>query len=255
MGRSACHHNGRRRCPYDRERVQILSIATDGVLLDQMIPVEKALKIIERETTRLATENVPLSAAVGRVLAEDVAADMDLPPFDRSQMDGFALRSKDVEGSPVVLEVVGESAAGRGWHKKLKKGEAVRIMTGAPVPEGADAVQKIELTREFGAAGPDQSTDLRHSVEILHPVEKGKFIVPKGFEVKRGDAVLRAGTEISPNSIAVLAAFGYSKVKVSRLPRVTVLSTGSEIVDVGAKPKKDQIRNSNSPMLAAFLRD
>src|SRR5436190_12365247 len=103
-----------------------------------MIDISKALKMIERETTALRSEKIDLAAAVGRILAEDIVADSDLPPFDRSQMDGFAVFATDTKQAPVSLRIVGESAAGRGWHKTMKRGESVRIMTGAPVPEGAD---------------------------------------------------------------------------------------------------------------------
>ena len=107
-----------------------------------MIDILEALKLIDRETSGLGTEKVDLTAAAGRVLAEDIVADADLPPFDRSQMDGYAVFAADTKQTPASLKIVGESAAGRGWHKTMKRGESVRIMTGAPVPKGADAVQK-----------------------------------------------------------------------------------------------------------------
>src|SRR4051794_15238096 len=103
-----------------------------------MIPVAEAIKLIEQNVRPLGTEKVPISSAVRRILAEDIIADMDLPPFDRSQMDGFAVRSEDIVNAPTELDIVGESAAGNGWHHELKAGHAVRIMTGAPVPIGAD---------------------------------------------------------------------------------------------------------------------
>jgi molybdopterin molybdotransferase len=106
-----------------------------------VIPVNKALKIIDENIEPLGSERVPLDECIGRVLGEDIVADTDLPPFDRSQMDGYAMRSRDTRHAPVNLRIVGESAAGRGWHHELQRGDAVRIMTGAPVPEGADAVQ------------------------------------------------------------------------------------------------------------------
>src|SRR5215472_12232902 len=114
-----------------------------------MIPVTEALGIIAGQVTPLGTELVPLSSILGRVLAEEIIADSDLPPFDRSQMDGYAVRADDVKNVPARLRIVGESAAGRGWHQEMRAGEAVRIMTGAPVPPGADSVQQVELTREL----------------------------------------------------------------------------------------------------------
>src|SRR5713226_9920038 len=111
-----------------------------------MIPVAEAIEIVRAQTATLPPERVPLADALGRFLAEDIIADSDLPPFDRAQMDGYAVRAADVAG-PARLRIVGESAAGAGWHREMKTGEAVRIMTGAPVPKGADAVQQVELTR------------------------------------------------------------------------------------------------------------
>lgn len=206
-----------------------------------MITVEKARKIVARETPKLKAERIALADAIGRVLAENIVADTDMPPFDRSQMDGYAVRATDTENAPVALKLVGESAAGRGWHKSLKSGEAVRIMTGAPLPAGADAVQKIELTSEKG-----------DTVTIHEPTAISRFIVPKGKEIKKGKTVLKTGTVINANNIAVAAAFGYAKVKAGGRPRAAILSTGSEIVDIGQKPKRDQIRNSNSLMLKSL---
>ena len=206
-----------------------------------MITITKALAIVGKEAGKLGVERIDLADSIGRVLAEDIVADSDLPPFDRSQMDGYAVVAADTNSAPVRLKIVGESAAGRGWHKTLKRGEAVRIMTGAPVPAGADAVQKVELTRENDGF-----------VEILAAVKKGNSIVKKGAEIKKGKKVISKGEVITANNIAVIAAFGYAKVKVAKRPRVAILATGSEIVDVGKKPKRDQIRNSNGLMLKAL---
>ena len=114
-----------------------------------MIPVAEAVRIVVEKSGPLEAERVPLADAAGRVLAEDVFADSDLPPFDRAQMDGYAVRSEDLREVPARLRVVGEAAAGRGWRGRIRKGEAVRIMTGAPLPAGADGVQQVELTREL----------------------------------------------------------------------------------------------------------
>src|SRR5206468_5229897 len=133
-----------------------------------MIPVADAIQIVLSQTSTLSAESVPLSDALARILAENIVADTDLPPFDRAQMDGYAVRAADVVKTPARLRIVGESAAGVGWHNEMKTGEAVRIMTGAPVPAGADAVQQVELTREVNGAG---------SVEILESVKRGRSIV------------------------------------------------------------------------------
>src|SRR5258706_13619923 len=114
-----------------------------------MILVADAIRIVQEQTRELASELVSLERAHGRFLAEDIIADSDLPPFDRSQMDGYAVRAADVQAAPVRLAIAGESAAGRSWHHEMHIGQAVRIMTGAPVPAGADSVQQVELTREL----------------------------------------------------------------------------------------------------------
>lgn len=206
-----------------------------------MIPISEALDIITRETRPLSPEIVEIGACIGRVLAEDIVADIDMPPFNRSQMDGFAVIAEDTERANVKLKIVGESAAGRGWHDEMRRGEAVRIMTGAPIPPGADAVQKVELTSESG-----------EWVTIEKPVKPGQSIVGRGAEIGASERIFSSGEVITENMIASLAAFGYSKVSVGKRPRITILPTGTEIVDVAEKPGRDQIRNSNAVMLKAF---
>ena len=208
-----------------------------------MISVAEAIQIVRQQTASLPTERVRIEDALGRVLGEDVVADTDLPPFDRAQMDGYAVRAQDVNESPVRLRIVGESAAGKGWHHQLEEGQAVRIMTGAPVPAGADSVQQVELTHEL----KDGTV-----VELLEPVETGKSIVQRGAEIKADEVVLRAGTTINAAMMAVLAAFGYAQVDVFRRPRVAVLATGSELVAVDQKPGQDQIRDSNNYSISAY---
>jgi molybdenum cofactor synthesis domain-containing protein len=186
---------------------------------------------------------VALADALNRVLAEDIVADSDLPPFDRSQMDGYAVRAEDTTEAPVRLRIVGESAAGNGWHNELKQGEAVRIMTGAPVPAGADSVQQVELAHELKD---------RTVVELLESVELGKSIVKRGAEIQAGETVLQSGGRINAAMMAVLAAFGYAQVTVGQRPRAGILATGSELVHVGEKPGQDQIRDSNNYSIAAY---
>ena len=208
-----------------------------------MISVAEAIQIVRQNTRPLPSESVELREALGRVLAQDVVADSDLPPFDRSQMDGYAVRAEDVREAPARLRIVGESAAGRGWHHELEEGQAVRIMTGAPVPAGADSVQQVELTTEL----KDGTV-----VELLESVETGKSIVPRGAEIKAGEIVLSAGTVINAAMMAVLAAFGYANVEVFRKPRVAVLATGTELVAVDQTPGQDQIRDSNNYSIGAY---
>ncbi|MEO8043119.1 MAG: gephyrin-like molybdotransferase Glp [Acidobacteriota bacterium] len=207
-----------------------------------MISISKATSIIEREITTAGSEVVRLQDSVGRILAEDVLADTDMPPFDRSQMDGYAMKAADTKTAPVRLKLVGESAAGRGWHRTLNDGEAIRIMTGAPVPNGADSIQKVELT----------SDDDNESVMIDEPTEPGKYIVPKGSEIKRREKLFVPGERIDEKMIASLAAFGYARLEVYEQPFVSILGTGTEIVTIEEKPARDQIRNSNSVMLKAL---
>src|SRR5713226_6556791 len=208
-----------------------------------MIPVNEAINIVLQHSPKLEVESVALGDALGRVLAEDIVADSDLPPFDRAQMDGYAVRAADVANAPARLRIIGESAAGAGWHQEMKAGETVRIMTGAPVPAGADAVQQVELTREIDGGS---------QVEILEPVEAGRSIVKRAAEIKAGETVLRAGEDINAAMIATLASFGYAQVKVGGKPRVAVMATGSELVDVDQKPGLDQIRDSNNYTIAAY---
>jgi len=206
-----------------------------------MISISEAIQIVLAQTAQLPAEEIAIDLSHRRILAEDIVADTDLPPFDRAQMDGYAVRATDVAHVPAHLQIVGESAAGAGWHHEMKAGEAVRIMTGAPVPAGADAVQQVELTRENDS-----------QVEILEPVEAGRSIVNRASEIKSGETVLRAGEEINAAMIATLASFGYAKVKAGARPKVAVMATGSELVDVDQKPGQDQIRDSNNYTIAAY---
>ena len=206
-----------------------------------MITVDEAISIVLDRVEGLSVESVALEQVHRRILAEDIRADIDLPPFDRARMDGYAVRSADVAAAPVRLRVIGEVAAGVKFAQQLNPGEAVKIFTGAPVPDGANAVQKVEVTRSNG-----------DSVEILEPVIEGQFITPHASEIAAGEVVAAAGREIGPAEMAVLASFGYSSVRVGRRPRAAVISTGSELIDVSAKPSGAQIRNSNSYTLASY---
>lgn len=206
-----------------------------------MITVDEALNTVLGQVEMLGVETVSLEQAHCRILAEDVRADIDLPPFDRARMDGYAVRSEDVTTAPVSLNLIGEIAAGARFYGKLNPGEAVKIFTGAPIPEGADSVQKVEVTHSHG-----------QTVEISEPVRPGQFITPRASEVAAGELLAERGREIGPAVMAVLASFGYAEVKVGRRPRVAVISTGSELVKVSAKPYGAQIRNSNSYTIASY---
>jgi molybdopterin biosynthesis enzyme len=219
-----------------------VSFVGENARLNEMISISEALKIIKREIFVLEIETVDLQKSTGRILAEDIFADMDLPPFDRSQMDGFAVKTADaIKKTPVKLKIIGESVAGKGFDGEMKSGEAVRIMTGARVPDGADAVQKVELTNET-----------KDCVEILEPTKVKQNIIKRGEEIRKGEKIFEKGETITENMIAALASFGYAKVPVFVKPKVSILATGSEIVDVSDKPQKDRIRNSNSLMLLSL---
>jgi molybdopterin molybdotransferase len=220
---------------------RVICVETQG--MTSMITVAEAIQIVKDQTKPLSPVRVEIEDALGRFLAEDVIADSDLPPFDRSQMDGYAVRAADTQNAPVRLRIVGESVAGAGWHSDMLAGQAVRIMTGAPVPKGADTVQQVELTREL---------DEGATVEIQRPADPGKSIVDRASEIRAGETVLRSGERINAAMMAVLASFGYAQVSVGREPRVAVLATGSELVAVNQKPSRDQIRDSNNYSIGAY---
>jgi molybdopterin molybdotransferase len=209
-----------------------------------MVPFEEALAIVLAEAVPLPGEDVALEDALSRVLAEDVPSDRDLPPFDRAAMDGYALRAGDVAGAPVALDVVGEVRAGQWPDLTVGPGQAARIMTGAPVPPGADAVQPVEKTQPLD----------EFRVTILSPVAGGGNVAPRGSAARGGDVVLARGRVIDPAAVAVLASAGRPRVRVARRPVLALLVTGDEIVDVSASPGPAQIRNSNGPAVAALAR-
>jgi molybdopterin molybdotransferase len=182
-------------------------------------------------------EQVLWDAASGRVLAEDVAADRDSPALSRSVRDGYAVRAADVPGD---LTVVGEVRAGERFQGEVGAGQAVEIMTGAPIPAGADAVVMVEHTRRIDGR-----------VHIEGPAEPRQFINPQGCEAARDQTVLQAGKRLDYADIAMLAAFGRTHVRVFRKPEVAIVATGDEIVEVSASPTEYQIRNSNAYSLAA----
>ena len=206
-----------------------------------MISVDAALAIVLERIAPLDDELVELAHAYDRILRQQIVADMDLPPFDRARMDGYALRAEDAATIPARLRVIGEIAAGESYIGVIGRGEATKIFTGAPVPSGADAVQKVEATSLTG-----------EFVTLHEAVSPGQFITSKASEVRDGDAVAAPGRPLGPAELAVLASFGYASVRVGRRPRVAVISTGSELVEVTAKPVGAQIRNSNSFAVAAY---
>src|ERR1041385_432562 len=228
-------------------------------------------------------EELPLLQSLGRVLAQPVLADRDFPAFPRATRDGFAIRAADLgQNGTALLRIVGQVKAGDSYDLPLVSGEAVEIMTGAAVPQGADAVVMVEYTdrktnpkgneeaqREKvpehtasddvleGLAGPGKNssvmTESDDMVEIKRTVSTGENVVPAGAEAKAGQELLPRGTRMGPAQIAMAAAAGNASLQVFRKPRVAILSTGDELVDVAEKPGPSQIRNSNSYSLAALV--
>lgn len=217
---------------------------------ERVVGFEEACGIVQERATALdrrtfATEEIPLQESAGRVLAKAICADRDLPPFARAMRDGFAVRSEDVavasEQNPSVLRIVGEIAAGAAELPAIREGEAAAIMTGAPAPAGADAVIMAEQTR---AVGKDR-------VQILRAVKPDDNIAARGSEAQAGTVLLSLGAALDAAAIAVAASAGAAQLKVFRRPRVAVIATGSELVEINAQPAPHQIRNSNSYALAA----
>ncbi len=209
-----------------------------------MLTYSDALELILARVPPSTVHEVSLFESLGHISARPVQADMDIPPFDKSFMDGFALQSQDVKQAPSELHIVDISPAGKMPDRVLGAGEAIQIMTGAPLPTGADAVQMVEKTELL----PDSK------VRILEAVETGQHVAPRASEVREGATVLESGRAITPAEIAVLATFGCTKVDVFKKPTVRILSTGNELVGVDCVPSPGQIRNSNSHMLAAQCR-
>lgn len=204
-----------------------------------MITVDEALALVLERAPVLGVEGVPLAEAAGRVLRVPVVSDRDQPPFNRAAMDGFAVRSADTAAPGATLRITGEVRAGVWPEGTVGSAEAFRIMTGAPVPEGADAVIQVERTRADGAS----------SVVIEASVAPGQNIVPKGSEAARGAVLLEEGVRIGAAQLAVMASVGAADPVVARRPRVAVIVTGDEVVDPKAKPSAAQIRNANGPAL------
>ena len=196
--------------------------------------------VLQHVQPRLETESVPLLDSDGRVLAEEISADRDYPPFPRSARDGFAVRSADLPGD---LRVIGEARAGEAFPGSVNPGETVEIMTGAPLPAGADAVVMIEHTERLG-----------DHVRIVRRLKNGENFTPQGSEARAGAVMLTAGRRIGFSEVALLATVGRTCASVYRRPRVAILPTGDEIVEAGEPVGPSQIRNSNAASLALQVR-
>ena len=216
--------------------------------LSTVLSFEDARRVVEEQAALVQqneTEFVDLLAAAGRVLAEPVQADRDIPPFPRSTRDGYAVRAEDLASLPATLNVIGEIKAGEKIEAippHVDSGQSVSIMTGAPLPLGTDSVVMVEYTSREGA-----------QVVIAKAVARGDNFVPSGAEARQGSVLLNTGTRLDESSIALAASVGKARLNVFKRPQVAVLTTGDEIVGIESTPGPTQIRNSNSYSLAAQI--
>lgn len=218
-----------------------------------LMSVDEAGAYILQHISPLPAEELPLTACLGRVLAQDIVAPADIPPFANSAMDGYAVVAADTRPAspenPVKLQVIENIAAGASPQKTVISGAAARIMTGAPMPPGADAVVRFEETSE---ATPIANLK-RHEVAVLRAVSTGDNARPPGEDVRAGDTVLRPGHQLRPQDIGLLAAVGRRRVRVHRRPRVAILATGNELVNIDEPLAPGKIRNSNEYTQAALV--
>ncbi|MGA9351848.1 MAG: gephyrin-like molybdotransferase Glp [Anaerolineae bacterium] len=209
-----------------------------------MLSVEEALERVLAAFLPLPPERVPVLETMGRVLAEDVYADMDIPPLTNTAMDGYAVRAADTAGAspehPVRLRIIYDLAAGYTTDVAVTPGTAIRIMTGTPIPPGADAVVQFEDTQQDG-----------EWVTIFKGVPVGKNVRQAGEDVKKGALILPRGTEVRPQEVGMLAALGHKEAWVHRRPRVAILATGDEVIEIDAPWQPGKIRNANSYSNAA----
>ncbi|MBV8357302.1 MAG: molybdopterin molybdotransferase MoeA, partial [Deltaproteobacteria bacterium] len=213
-----------------------------------MITVDEALKIVLDNVATLGVERASIIDALGRVLAEEICSPRDIPGFDNSAMDGYAVRAADIEAAsesyPVRLIVLETVGAGVMPSLRVEAGQAVRTMTGAPIADGADAVVPVERTRGTEA-----------EIEILAPAERGAFVRPRGEDLKHGELVFSPGKVLSASDLGMLASLNRSMVDVYRRPRVAIVATGDELVDVDTVPSGAQVINSSAYALAAAIRE
>jgi molybdopterin molybdotransferase len=215
---------------------------------ETMLGVDAALETILAAFAPLPPVSVPLLSALGLVVAHDIVSTTVVPPFRNSAMDGYAVRAADTRDAPVTLRVIEEVAAGSVPRQTVGVGQAVRIMTGAPLPDGADTVVRFEETDELARAAGDRAEVTLHRCMATH-----ENVREPGEDIQAGEIVIRRGTRLRPAEIGLLASLNHAEVAVHRRPRVTILSTGDEVVDLGPELEPGQIRNSNSYIIAALV--
>lgn len=222
-----------------------------------MISVDEALAEILSHVQPLESEQVPILDALGRVLAEEIISDIHVPPFHNSAMDGYAVRAADVAGAtpetPFRLKVIGSVAAGYVAGTQIEPGTAVRIMTGAPLPGGADAVIPYEDTSDFDRSKEQRLAIPASEIDVRKAVEPRDHVRPAGEDIQKGEQVMAVGRVIRPQEIGVLASLGRETVLVHRRPRVAILATGDELLEVHEPLEPGKIRNSNEYTNAALV--
>lgn len=210
------------------------------------VSVEEGLWMILDRLGCVSKETIPAQEACGRILSENLISPENIPPFRRSPLDGYAFRADDTQGAseenPVALQIIEEIPAGKAPEHSLGSMQAVKILTGAPLPEGADAIEKYEVVEA------DEKT-----LRLFHPYKNGCNVVPIGEDIKEGDQVLSDGTMISPAYLGILAGLGFAQIPVYRQPLVYLISTGSELVSIDQPIPMGKIRNSSIYTLKAFL--
>lgn len=210
------------------------------------LTVEEAIECLKKISKPVKTKEMPLAEAAGRILARDIYAKENIPPFNRSPYDGYAFRAKDIQkaspGNPVKLVITEEIPAGHAPQKTVRPGEVSKILTGAPIPKGADAVEMFEKTQYT-----------KDAVIFTHPVYAGSNICLEGEDVKKGDLVAAAGTRLTPAVLGVLAGLGESRVRVFEKVKISIISTGDELVSIEQPVSPGKIRNSSSYMLMSVL--
>ena len=209
-----------------------------------LMPVEEARhRVLETASGPLDSEVIPIEQGLGRVLASDISARITQPPFAASAMDGYAVRASDVAEVPVDLQIIGEAPAGRAFDGSVSPGQAVRIFTGAPVPEGADTIVIQEDTERLAG----------DTVRVNETSDPGRYVRPSGLDFSDGDVLITAGRRLIPREIALAAAMNVPEISVYRSPRVAILATGDELVLPGSTPRPDQIVSSNNFGLRALV--